>query len=320
MFKKTIRIALLGTPADYRTSLLPLVIKNLGYRILWSVPARADLVIYGSFYDPNAIGMRWLPRSWRKTTATFLNQAQEMLFKRLAPPITLFHTAENLRHNHIQADFSISHDLGVNSCQHFRLPYWMEMIDWSHEGLVGNSNPRYGELIQIKRLQNPLGMQFLERAQKAVLISSHLREPRASCLELTKSVIPVDTMGSYFDSTIKDHHHSNFIKKAVLQNYAFNLCPENGLHPGYITEKIPEAFAAGCLPITYADQSVYEDFNPDAMINLLSFMKEGERGLVDLLQSKAALESYACEPLLTNAPSIEPFRDWVRQLLLAARS
>jgi len=40
------------------------------------------------------------------------------------------------------------------------------------------------------------------------------------------------------------------------------------MYPGYCTEKIPEAFMADCLPITWADSNVAVDFNPDAMVNL----------------------------------------------------
>ena len=318
MFTKTVRIALLGTPADYRTSLLPLMIKGLGYRINWVSPLRADLLIYGSFYNANASRMRWLPRPWRKGIASLADRVQETLFHRSAPPLTIFHTGENLRHDHIKADFAISHDLGIQSPAHFRLPYWMEMVDWSHEGLVGNINPRYGELLRIGNLQKPLGKHFLERVQKAVLISSHLREPRASCLSALQHAIPVDTLGSYFDSSIKDHHSSHFFKKTVLKNYAFNLCPENGLYPGYVTEKIPEAFASGCLPITYADESIICDFNPRAIINLVPYLQENQGSLLELLQSKKMLEGFSGEQLLLRTPSILGLREWAQKVLIEA--
>ena len=40
------------------------------------------------------------------------------------------------------ADYAISYDLAIPSQRHFRLPYWMEMIVCSHEGIAGNTNPR----------------------------------------------------------------------------------------------------------------------------------------------------------------------------------
>jgi hypothetical protein len=46
---RIIRIALEGTPNDYPLSLLPLVIKHLGYHIEWCKSTQADLKILGPF-------------------------------------------------------------------------------------------------------------------------------------------------------------------------------------------------------------------------------------------------------------------------------
>ena len=318
MSRKTIRIACFGTPSDYRTSLVPLMIQGLGYKIDWTSPLRADLVIYGSFYDSNAPRLRWLPRSWRQRAGMYVDAIEQQLIKRRIPPVTLFHTGENLRHNHIKSDFAISHDLNVPSEKHTRLPYWMEMIDWSHEGLIGNSNPRYGQLLKLSTLQAPLGDQFLKRVQKAVIMTSHLREPRASCLVALQNLMPVDGMGPYFDSQIKDHHSSPFKKRDILQSYAFNLCPENGIHPGYVTEKIPEAFAAGCLPITFVDEAVSVDFNPKAFINLGPMAKNSFEELGQILQSKALLDAYAEEPLMTQIPSLRNLKKFLQNVTSSA--
>ena len=306
--QKTIRISCLGTPSDYGTSLVPLMIQSLGYKIQWVRPVWADLVIYGSFYDVHAPRLRWLPRAWREKAGQWIDIVEKELSKRKLPPVTLFHTAENLRHDHIHADFSISHDLNVQSDRHLRLPYWMEMVDWSHEGLYGNCNPRFGTLLALDRMQKPLGKEFLERQRKAIIVSSHLCEPRASCLEAVQQSIPVDGFGPYFDRRIKTHHHSNFLKHDLLKNYAFNLCPENGLFPGYVTEKIPEAFVAGCLPITYVDGSVSVDFNSEAIINLNPILQQNPGGLAEILGSPTRLMDFAEHRLVLKRPSIEPFR------------
>jgi len=315
---KTIRIAGLGVPYDYRASLVPLIIERLGYRIKWTSVNGADLIIFGSFYDVNAPRLRWLPRAWRQKVAQQVDMVNRQLSKRNVPPITLFHTAENLRHDHIKTDFAISHDLDIDSDRCFRLPYWMEIIDWSHEGLIGNSNPRYGELLKLERLQAPLADQFMKRPQKAVLITSHLREPRAACLAALQELMPVDGMGPYFNKNIKHHHSGDFFKKEILQRYAFNLCPENGLYPGYVTEKIPESFAAGCLPITFVDEAVSIDFNSKSFINLATIVGGNFEKLEEVLNSKDGLESYAQQPLVINSPSILGIQNFVDNIILSA--
>ncbi len=318
--KKTIRIGCLGTPADYSSSLVPLMIQSLGYKIAWVRPVRADLIIYGSFYDVHAPRLRWLPRAWRERAGRWVDLVEKELSKRRLPPVTMFHTAENLRHYHINADYSISHDLNVKSDRHFRLPYWMEMIDWSHEGIVGNRNPRFGMLLMLDQLQKPLGKNFLERQRKAIILSSHLREPRASCMRAVERLIPVDGFGPYFDQHVKSHHHSGFLKYDLLRSYAFNLCPENGFFPGYITEKIAEAFIAGCLPITCVDESVSVDFNPDAMINLKPIMQQEFRGLAEILGSQVRLTNFAGQRLILQRPSIESLRHFINNVLQTVTS
>lgn len=316
--QKTIRIACLGTPVDYSTSLVPLAIKSLGYNIKWSRPIQADLLIYGSFYDVHSPRLRWLPKAWRARVGLWVDYVQKELSKRRLPPVTMFHTAENLRHDHIKADYSISHDLNVQSDRHFRLPYWMEMIDWSHEGLCGNQNPRYGELLKIELLQTPLGDQFLRRSQKAVLITSHLRKPKNICLATLQEVMPVDGLGPYFNKSIKHHNRSNFFKRDILQKYAFNLCPENGIYSGYVTEKIPEAFASGCLPITFVDDSVKVDFNPKSFVNLALMTENNFAEFKNIFQSKLKIASYADEPLMLEQPSTYSLKSFIHEVLMSS--
>lgn len=317
---KRIRITTQGVPSDYRSSVVPLMIANLGYQIEWVDSKDADLEIAGPFFNPHPKSMRWVPKPLRKLIRRPEKTSPIDGGSRKLRPLRLFQTGENLRHDHVEADFALTHDPGVAIDQHLRFPYWMEMVDWSHEGLRGNANPRFGALLSLDRLEKPLGTQFLARPRKAILLSSHLREPRASCLLALKPLIPVDGFGPYFDHTIKDHHHSGFFKQELLAGYAFNLCPENGLYPGYITEKIPEAFAAGCLPITWVDESVSMDFNPAALINLKPMMQEGFRNLPEIITSEATLSRFADEPLVLRRPSIEPLRQFMAIVLQAATS
>lgn len=48
--------------------------------------------------------------------------------------------------------------------------------------------------------------------------------------------------------------------------HKFSIAAENSAHNGYCTEKLVEAFAAGCIPIYWGDPCVTEIFNEKAMI------------------------------------------------------
>lgn len=312
---KNVRIASIGNPIDYRESLFPIITQSLGYQITWVSPKESDLLIIGPFTNPSPKKLRWCPKPLRPAIKPLNDLLTKTLGGRKAIPLKLFQSAENVRHDIHQSDYSISFDLNIESNKHFRLPYWMEMIDWSHEGIFGNQNPRYGQLLTIDRLMQPLGNVFLQRNRAAAFLSSHMREPRSTLIKAVEKVMPVNGFGPHFNKNIKSHHQSDIVKQALLQDFAFNLCPENAMYPGYYTEKIPEAFFAGCLPLTWVDENVKVDFNPAAFINLAPMSWCNFAPLQDIIASPHALNQYASQSLLLEAPSILPFRDFVKRAL-----
>ncbi len=60
------------------------------------------------------------------------------------------------------------------------------------------------------------------------------------------------------------------------------------------------------------------DFNPKAFINLEQIEWRNADVLREILHSKKQLEAYAEQPLILTAPSIEPFREFIRNVLLNA--
>jgi Glycosyltransferase family 10 (fucosyltransferase) C-term len=313
---KRIRLAVLGVPHDYKSSLIPLIIHTVGYSIEWTVISKCDLLIIGPFVPKPAKRHRWLPRVLRPV----LESLESYIALRRQRPLTLFHTAENIRHDEVIAEYSISYDLGVNKKNHFRFPYWMEFLDWAHEGVVGNTSPRFGALLKIARLMSPMGGEFLKKPRRAALFSSHLREPRRLLYERLACVMEVEGFGPYFDSSISNHHSSKFFKKDVLKHFAFNLCPENGIYPGYFTEKIPEAFAADSLPITWVDSNVVADFNPKSFINMQQYAWQDFVPVLDLVNDERQLQRFADEPLLRNEPTLANVKRYLEDILAQATS
>ncbi|MEI6757512.1 MAG: hypothetical protein FDX18_08850 [Chlorobium sp.] len=314
---KRLKLSTIGQYYTYKEeSLLPLLITNAGYTITWTDPADCDLLIIGKPVNPVKL---LLKNGW---VLIFPDQIHHFINKyindRHYKPLTLFHTCENLRHDCVKSDYSISFDFSEEKKRHYRLPYWMEMVDWSHEGLVGNKNKRFGRLFSIDKMMQPLGHDFLSKPQKAVIFASHLSEPRKSFYNAVKKVIEIDGFGKYFDRNITNHSSSGFVKYDILREYSFNLCPENKLYPGYYTEKVPEAFLGGTLPVTWTDKNVGVDFNPKAFINLEQIEWRNADVLREILHSKKQLEAYAEQPLILTAPSIEPFREFIRNVLLNA--
>lgn len=65
-------------------------------------------------------------------------------------------------------------------------------------------------------------------------------------------------------------------KLAFQKNYKFCLTCENSSFPGYTTEKIIDAFAAGSIPIYWGDPNIKLYFNEKAFINCLDYSSDEE--------------------------------------------
>ena len=235
--------------------------------------------------------------------------------KKTEPSVTIFHSEENTRFNEQLADYSITSDLGVTSCNHFRAPNWWSSIDWREYGVSNVPSPRIRSLIKIETLLKPLGNQIFNRKKRVALFTSHMREPRLTLFQEIEKILPVDGFGRHFNQKVKDHNLSGCFKEDILKDYLFSLCPENSMYPGYYTEKVPESFAAGCIPITWADQNIDSDFQPGSFINLADYAGGGYcNAFSDLINNKN-LEKISETPLLIKHPDFEKFLDFIKNII-----
>jgi hypothetical protein len=269
--------------------------------IVCVAPRRSDLLIVGPFWQ-RWLGMRLNQRTVRKRG----------LWGRRYPPRTLHQTGENTRWNAVPADFSISSDLGVAADCHYRFPLWMAIFDWSHEGVEARHVERFGPPAAIERLMRPLGSQAGRQA-RAVLVASHLNEPRRTLLDAVRSEMDVDCYGRAFAQGAPPPAR-NFLKVDVSADKQFALCPENSLYPGYYTEKIAEAFACGCIPITWCDANVSHDFNPQAIVNLAPFARTGYAAGLRRALEPASLAALRDQPLLLRRPSLDGLKAFLQKV------
>lgn len=187
----------------------------------------------------------------------------------------------------------------------YRFPYWKWHLDYLEYRNYLEYN-RFGSLISIEGLLKPINASFTReqlknRQNRAILFSKHLKEPRRTFFTLTNEIIGCDGVGDAFANGNK-----NLGKIGKLKTYKFNLCPENSLSDGYITEKIPEAFQSGCIPITWCKPSDLElDFNKEAVINLFGLdIHDCKEILKDLLNEGPIFRKAISTPLLNQKPSL----------------
>lgn len=95
-------------------------------------------------------------------------------------------------------------------------------------------------------------------------------------------------------------------KLAFESRHKFAIACENSSHTGYTTEKLVEAFAAGCVPIYWGDPEVTKVFNPKAFINVHDFATIDE-----LVSTVRALDNDddAYQSMLQEPALLRPERD-----------
>lgn len=271
----------------YESSLMLSIIRTLSpVPVVFDWTSRPHLEICGA------------NRPWRPLKARIVDKLKRRTGGRAK--VVLFHTTENARYE--PADFTIGFDLGVTDERHFRMPLWWASIDWTRHGVRNVPTPRIRKLIDIETLMQPLGEGVLQRPRKAAFFTTHMLQPRETIFSELSQAIEIDGYGPYFDPSIAHHNRSSILKDDILRSYMFNLCPENTMFPGYYTEKVPEAFGAGCIPITWADQNIASEFNREALINLADFAAMGYREGFKKALSAESMARLVSTPLLDKVP------------------
>lgn len=289
-----LKVSFLGHYQNYEKTLVPSTLRKIQtYEV--TDPWKCDILIYGPFLAKNKF--------------------EKFKFKLARKnAIKVFHSSENTRIQNYKAHFFITSDLGMEHKNHIRIPHWYNIIDWSHENIKnGLDNNRFGRLISIDELmkKRPF-VNGCERQKKACAVFAHLGEPRRSLLERLKGQLIVDGYGPAFNKRQKDHNSGNFPKKDILKKYLFNFCPENSMHPGYYTEKPVEAWAAGCIPIYWADPMFTVDFNKNSIINMYDYYT---KDLKHALKNEDYLRMVYEEPLIKTPPNIKNLEIFLKNIL-----
>lgn len=330
---KTIKISHIWTSGfgHMYSSLIFNLIKNLSNRkIIFTRPAAADILFIGCYHldtISNRIYEGMSRRFQSSTINNFIEKFRLSTLLRKTEPIKIFYSTELKRYDSVNADFFVTWDLGINIKNHLRLPMWKENIDWSKYGIKRDQSfvyrnkkynfdniLRFGCFYNLDELTRPQGDFFLKK-KNICFFTTFLNEPRKTMYQEFSKHFIVHGYGRYFYPNIKSHNHSNFTKKDIMQNYAFNLCPHNAIYPGLYEEKVPEAFLGKCLPITWADQNIDYDFNPKAFVNLNDHIKDNFKEIIYLLKQKEFLEKFSHQPLLLSEPSLEKEIKFVKKII-----
>ena len=170
--------------------------------------------------------------------------------------------------------------VGLNMCfphtdmiseKFLRLPLWILEIDWfgaDHEKIV---NPKP---IPIDRCTKTYPEELERKKKFCAFVVSNPRNPvRNAAFHWLTSYKHVDSAGAVFNNmgpilAAGPGGGGGELKKfEFLKDYKFCITYENTSSPGYVTEKLLHAKAAGCIPIYWGDPKVNRDFNPAGFID-----------------------------------------------------
>lgn len=180
----------------------------------------------------------------------------------------------------------ISHHLLLKE-NHFRLPLWVLYCKlWPNVG--GRQTPDADADFTPDQLVTPRLTKPTKFACEIFGVPHHMRFKIPQYLEQFGHV---ELLGRAVGKPVES-------KMAVMSDYKFNLCFENTVIAGYVTEKPLQAKMAGCIPLWWGHPAYREDFNEKALINLFEYDFDFQRVL-----DTVDLEEVRHTPLLNSAPT-----------------
>lgn len=221
-----------------------------------------------------------------------------------APKKTIMYIGENIRPSFHGYDYSLSFDYDTYSGRNFRLPLWWSRLAWAgfeqKPRRVGANNHGYEPLISINSLLYPRKLDMQEKTKFCALIAGNPEGLRVNLFKSISQYKQVDGYGNMFGRALRGS------KFDLLKEYKFCLCPENSVYDGYVTEKLIDAYAGGCVPVYSGDVSVINDFNDKAFLNY-QFPRDMDYFVSKVKAFDESLEFYQTiyeQPLLKKEPSL----------------
>lgn len=177
-------------------------------------------------------------------------------------------------------------------------PHWMYRLFWERGQESGNVESKIEYFLSNRKIDS--------RKLEACLFSTS-RDPRRIFLmqELGK-FMKVDGYGRAFDKVVSD-------KEVIASKYALQICPENTIVPGYVTEKLIESWAYGNVAIWEGKDS-FGYFNQEAFFDVSGFNSSEIQETFSSMD-RAAIDEMRNRPILKKMPSLSPLIDLIDRVV-----
>lgn len=186
--------------------------------------------------------------------------------------VKIFYTGENRRAGNYACHYAITFDhYSLEENKHYRLPLYV-LVDW-----VLKNKLNHKTILETERNEEDIA---LKKRFCGFVVSNPRCLPRNDMFhKLSTFYKQVDSAGPLFNNTgfVLPRGDDGIIKKLeFLKECKFSLCYENGSYPGYVTEKLYEAWLGGTVPIYWGSDTVTTDFDGPGFINRNDFVNDIE--------------------------------------------
>lgn len=203
--------------------------------------------------------------------------------------LNIWMTFENKRPPHSKFDLTFSFDLDDYGGSNVYFP-----LIYTYMDMLNNSAPYVRHKITLGKAREPRNSKEVTQKKFACVFMSNPETQRMRVVDALSRIGQVDVYGRVSGNYVQD-------KIAVSSQYKFQICLENDLYPGYITEKPLEAWLSGTVPI-YSGLDSMHILNQNALLNLSEY--KNLNALVervdDLSENDEARLRIINEPLITG--------------------
>jgi len=223
---------------------------------------------------------------------------------------SIFFTGENERPPYGDWDCYLSFDLNSYGGKNAYLPLW-----WitSSDLIRPTVSPYLGRSITLDEMLLPREASSKKRDKFCVAFIGKAYPFRMQAIAALSALGKVDVFGGIARNSGKK---AALEKYETSQKYKFVFAFENDLFPGYVTEKAPEAWATGAIPLYWgSDPSGY--LNQDAMINLANYqnLETFTNRVHEVFNNPQEWQNIASQPILKKRPNLDEVVSVIRTAL-----
>ena len=237
--------------------------KNITNNATWLIPYRKKIYVkYVDFWTPFELDKLEIHYLWSlKYDVVFSDNPEYLVYscfgyshRHYENAIKLFISLERIRPNFDECDYAISsYEISNVGDRYMRKPWSFPIIS------------KYETIYNISKYWEEKGViNATEKKFCAWVVSNGGCSTRNKFFNMLSKYARVDSGGRYRNNIGRRVNN----KMEFLAHYKFSICFENSKENGYGTEKLPQAFNSGTIPIYWGDDSMLEIYNNKSYIHI----------------------------------------------------